>query len=695
MKKPSRDSLSSSLACVSLRLLLPLIAATVCLFPVARAVRGMRVDYSRTCEPIRVEACQGLGYNVTAMPNFGGHESQLDAELQIQTFAPLIQYGCSSQLRFFLCSVYVPMCTEKVADNIGPCRPLCASVKERCHPILVEFGFPWPSSLDCERFPEENNHLHMCMEGPGEELDAPPAPVKPAPMPAPTERPAPTYYGPGLSVSGKKPAGVGGSVAAAGADRKKQRPSDSLPTAGAGDSLRDHSFAGATTPANSMCSMYRHASEYFYVNRTDTCSHKCASDILFSSENKDFAETWLLIWSIVCLLTTAFALYTFLADAAQFRYPERIIVIMAFTHFMFALGHVVRLALGREAVSCHTESQHNVSLLITEGPDNLSCTLVFVVTYFFGMASALWWVNLTIAWFLSAGLNWSAEAIERRASYFHFSAWLIPSLKTLAILIMREVDADELTGSCFVGSHANGTLLAFVIIPSSFYLLLGSFFLFARLYCFYLAKQVKTCTSLRVRHASHHSSASSSHHSASGHLSAAASACCNPKDMQALLDCKINLFTLFYMVPAFFQLAFHVYEYLERDTWYLSGSPDRPNFEMFTIRIFMNFVVGIQSGLWIWSLKTSAGGCGQMCSRFRHCKPVAHTKPTYLMTLPAVSPVTTLPSAASSSMGGLSTLPPHYVRYQQQQQGSQQLFSTLDKNNRQARGLGKGGETTV
>ena len=191
MKQKRICSLTGIGVARSLMLLMLLIIARASL---ASAVRGMRVDYSRNCEPIRVDACQGLGYNVTAMPNFGNHESQLDAELQIQTFAPLIQYGCSSQLRFFLCSVYVPMCTEKVAENIGPCRPLCQSVKERCHPVLVEFGFPWPQSLNCDNFPEENNHMHMCMDGPGEEIDSPPGPVKPL---ATTARPSVHFHSPG------------------------------------------------------------------------------------------------------------------------------------------------------------------------------------------------------------------------------------------------------------------------------------------------------------------------------------------------------------------------------------------------------------------------------------------------------------------------------------------------------------------
>ncbi|XP_052894068.1 frizzled-4 [Anopheles moucheti] len=127
-------------------------------------------DFSsqRTCEPIRIELCRGIGYNETSLPNIVGHELQSDANFTLQTFFPLIQFGCSKQLKFFLCATYVPMCTPKVSMPIGPCRSLCNTVKSRCHPILQGFGFPWPSALDCNRFPEENNHEHMCMQGPGE-----------------------------------------------------------------------------------------------------------------------------------------------------------------------------------------------------------------------------------------------------------------------------------------------------------------------------------------------------------------------------------------------------------------------------------------------------------------------------------------------------------------------------------------------
>lgn len=122
----------------------------------------------RNCEPIRIDLCRGIGYNETSMPNLVGHELQTDAEFTLQTFSPLIQYGCSAQLHLFLCSAYVPMCTSKVPVPIGPCRGLCETVRARCHPVLKGFGFPWPPELECSLFPKENNHEHMCMEGPGE-----------------------------------------------------------------------------------------------------------------------------------------------------------------------------------------------------------------------------------------------------------------------------------------------------------------------------------------------------------------------------------------------------------------------------------------------------------------------------------------------------------------------------------------------
>ena len=86
---------------------------------------------ANVCEPIKIELCRNIGYNLTSMPNLIGHELQTDVDLTLQTFQPLIQYGCSAQLNFFLCAAYLPMCTPKVNNAIGPCRQLCETVRVR------------------------------------------------------------------------------------------------------------------------------------------------------------------------------------------------------------------------------------------------------------------------------------------------------------------------------------------------------------------------------------------------------------------------------------------------------------------------------------------------------------------------------------------------------------------------------------
>lgn len=83
------------------------------------------------------------------------------------------------------------------------------------------------------------------------------------------------------------------------------------------------------------------------------------------------------------------------------------------------------------------------------------------------------WVILTLTWFLAAGLKWGHEAIEMHSSYFHIAAWAIPAVKTIVILIMRLVDADDLTGLCYVGNQQQEALTGFVVAPLATYLLIG------------------------------------------------------------------------------------------------------------------------------------------------------------------------------------------------------------------------------
>lgn len=57
------------------------------------------------------------------------------------------------------------------------------------------------------------------------------------------------------------------------------------------------------------------------------------------------------------------------------------------------------------------------SFHMQEGLSNTGCAIVFLLLYFFGMASSLWWIILTLTWFLAAGmmfaLRLSVLSLER------------------------------------------------------------------------------------------------------------------------------------------------------------------------------------------------------------------------------------------------------------------------------------------
>ena len=107
----------------------------------------------RICEPLTIPLCQVLPYNDTIFPNMLNHKSQQEAALEVHQFTPLVKVACSKDLAFFLCSVYAPICTV-LGIPVPPCRSLCDSAKQGCEELMKSFGFAWPESLRCDRFPK-------------------------------------------------------------------------------------------------------------------------------------------------------------------------------------------------------------------------------------------------------------------------------------------------------------------------------------------------------------------------------------------------------------------------------------------------------------------------------------------------------------------------------------------------------------
>ncbi|RZF41317.1 hypothetical protein LSTR_LSTR000031 [Laodelphax striatellus] len=343
------------------------------------------------CEVVRVEMCRGLGYNMTGMPNLAGHELQADADFTLQTFAPLVQYGCSARLHLLLCAVYVPMCTDKVAAPIGPCRPLCESVRARCLPVLQGFGFPWPAALDCARFPPDNDHRHMCMQGPPEPGAAaiPPA-AGPRPLPPPPP-PSPPFHRP--------------------------------------------------------------------------CNASDAPAPLFTADQQHTASSWLALCALLATACPLLGLLAHLAAPAPSPPPPALLLHLAVCYAGAGLGWSARLLIGPASASASAAAFCHNRLLAHDLPAGHGCVLVFLLLYYFNNAASVWWVMTVLCWFLQTGLGWTPARIHNYSTFFHITAWVLPAVKTVLIVFMRRIDADELTGTCYVGNQDSTSLIGFVVVP--------------------------------------------------------------------------------------------------------------------------------------------------------------------------------------------------------------------------------------
>ncbi len=493
------------------------------------------------CEPITVPMCKGIGYNHTYMPNQFNHDTQDEVGLEVHQFWPLVRIRCSPDLLFFLCSMYTPICLQDYKKPLPPCRSVCERAKRGCSPLMIQYGFEWPERMSCEQLPMLGDTDRLCMDRNSSETTT----LSP-PFPKPTPKGTPRHR----------------------ATAKSAPP---------------HKCERECHCRNPLVTIKQDAHPLH--NRVHTgslpnCALPCHQPY-FSLDEHAFTTFWIGLWSVLCFVSTLTTVATFLIDMERFKYPERPIIFLAGCYLFVSLGYIVRLLAGHERVACEGSGNQQHILYDTTGP--ALCTLVFLLIYFFGMASSIWWVVLSFTWFLAAGMKWGNEAIAGYSQYFHLAAWLIPSVKSIAVLALSSVDGDPVAGICYVGNQSLESLRGFVLAPLVVYLFTGSLFLLAGFISLFRIRSVIKQGGTKT-------------------------------DKLEKFMIRIGLFTVLYTVPATIVVACLVYEQHYRPSWEralaCSCPSERqrlgvgPDYAVFMLKYFMCLVVGITSGVWIWSGKT-------------------------------------------------------------------------------------------
>ncbi|XP_022235618.1 frizzled-5-like [Limulus polyphemus] len=515
------------------------------------------VGQERKCEKITIPMCTNIGYNFTSMPNKFHHETQKEAGLQVHQFWPLVLINCSDDLQFFLCSLHTPICMKDHNKPIPPCRSVCERAQAGCAPIMRQYRFNWPETMTCEEFPNYGDPTRMCMDHKkGQKPDRTSINQKYSSL-----RNVRTYGGQYKnSLSGKDgPKYV--------SPKRHDSNNDSSSFIGQEDCK-----CFCRPPMVTLVDTER-------VNFVKTggllnCAVPCHGTF-FSTDENTFTTMWLGLWSVLCCISTCLTVITFLIDMQRFRYPERPIIFLSGCYLMVSIGYLVRLVMGHPELACDGPI---VRYQDSERP--AACTIVFLLIYFFGMASSLWWVILALTWLLAAGLKWGNEAIAGYSLYFHLLAWSLPTVKTIAILAVDGVDGDPVAGICFVGNQDLTLLRGFVLTPLCVYLLLGTSFLLAGFVALFRIRNV-----IRQQ------------------------ARAKVDNLEKLMI-RIGVFSVLYTVPATIVIGCYIYEQHSREAWEKRhncpcSNPDiRPDYTVFMLKYFMCLVVGITSGFWVWSEKT-------------------------------------------------------------------------------------------
>ena len=559
-------------------------------------VRGQEDQLTVSTEPpigscqliTEVSMCLNVDWKNASFPNLRQHTTQSEADRELIGYLPLVTQQCSNAIVHFLCAVYAPFCQESASlgrpVTLRPCRETCEYVRAGCEPVLLANQFQWPSHLDCENFPSENDGdgtiESLCFNIDTDNVSIPTDIV--APDPTGSTDPMDTQVVDQSTTTTTRTTVTSTSSVSA------QRPT---PTSTPNGTMTGGNIGVAPVcPTNlALAGISLSNSSYIFAEIND-CAVVCEGVYFTDIERNIVAPVFILICAILCIGFTLFTVGTFLIDRQRYHYPERPVIFLALCYlilsFAFVVGSVVKLRDAEGSFAC-SDTETKASFIFQRLPNasptyrSASCVILFIFIYYFQMAAAIWWVILTLTWFMASTLKWGEEAVERPWIFYHILAWSVPAIQVILILALQLVDGDQMSGTCFTGNHHHIGMGVFVILPLITYLLLGIIFLMIGFFSLVLIlRQISK----------------------------------DPHKSRRLtrLIIRILIYGVLYVIPNVIYICLCIYEVAERSNWERAyvNCPDRtscsssPQFAALLIRYVMLFVIGIFSTFWVISWKT-------------------------------------------------------------------------------------------
>ncbi|XP_030634587.1 membrane frizzled-related protein [Chanos chanos] len=117
--------------------------------------------FTSSCEPIHVDMCQGLSYNLTSFPNIWlSIADQREAASMLSQYKVLMDLACFEPLRRLVCGIFVPQCSPQ-GGVLQPCRSICSSAEQQCSQALDLFSLSWP--FNCHLLPDTQDPMECSL----------------------------------------------------------------------------------------------------------------------------------------------------------------------------------------------------------------------------------------------------------------------------------------------------------------------------------------------------------------------------------------------------------------------------------------------------------------------------------------------------------------------------------------------------
>ncbi|XP_062621329.1 protein smoothened-like, partial [Saccostrea cucullata] len=244
---------------------------------------------------------------------------------------------------------------------------------------------------------------------------------------------------------------------------------------------QSHTYDDITFDMTGQCNspLVRTENQKSWYSEVEGCGIRCQNP-LFTDTEHDQVHIVIAVFGSLCIACTLFTMLTFIIDwKTASHYPALILFFINACFFMGSIGWMAQFSgNARTDIVCKSDGTIRKGEPELGNGETASCTIVFILVYYFMMAGAFWFVMLAFAWYLTfRALGTQRDDLKNKTSYFHIASWCVPLVLTIVCLSVSEIDGDSLSGVCFVGAFNNGYRGGFVLLPVGLLLVIGLVYL--------------------------------------------------------------------------------------------------------------------------------------------------------------------------------------------------------------------------